>query len=369
MEARRLGVSRALVDGTWVAGDVTVSDGRVSAVGVEPSGRRGCAVPGFVDLQVNGFGGVDFATADAEGFASAADAMALHGVTAFAPTIPTADPAAYPGILRTAVAATGRRTASPRMIGLHLEGPFLSPERAGAHRVDWLRPPDVDVAMSWCDRAPVSIMTVAPELDGAAELIAALRARGVIASAGHTMATAADAHAAFDAGCSMVTHLWNAQPPFTSRAPGLVGTALSRSDVHVGVIADLVHIAPETLRVTLAAAGRRAFVVTDDVAEAGRPAGTYVRGGRELASDATVARLPDGTIAGSVLPIDAALRNLVSVGLPLDRAVAALTESPACAVGRPELGRLGVGLRADVVVLGDDLAVDDVLIGGVSCRP
>jgi N-acetylglucosamine-6-phosphate deacetylase len=162
---------------------------------------------------------------------------------------------------------------------VHLEGPFLAPARRGAHRADWLRPPDVALLDDLLSRAPVRLVTLAPELDGAGELIDHLVAAGVTVALGHSDADAATAHAAFDRGAGAVTHLWNAQRQVTSREPGLAGVALARPDVAVCVIADLVHVCAETLTVSLAAAGERAVVVTDAVAPAGLPDGTHDIGG------------------------------------------------------------------------------------------
>ena len=264
------------------------------------------------------------------------------------------------------------------MAGIHLEGPFLAPERAGAHRVDWLRPPDRAQCDRWLDAAPIAVMTLAPEVDGALDLIAHLHARGVVVSLGHTDARAAVAHLGFDAGASMVTHLWNAQRPITSREPAVGGAALAREGVSVGIIGDLIHVAADTLRLSIAAAGDRFMLVTDAVWLAGtpevepdvRPEGE-VRperrpGHRGVTLSNGAVRLPDGTLAGSACSMDQAIRNLVGLGLPLEQVVAAATTTPARALGRHgrRLGRLAVGRRADVAVLDDALEVVRVLVDG-----
>jgi N-acetylglucosamine-6-phosphate deacetylase len=209
-------------------------------------------------------------------------------------------------------------------------------------------------------------MTVAPELDGAAELIAYLLSRGVIVSAGHTDATSQQAHAAFDLGVRMVTHLWNAQRQITSREPALAGAALSRPDVFVGVIADGVHLARETLVLTMAAAGERAVVVTDAASAAGLPDGEHVLDGRTVIVRDGGVRLPNGTLAGSAFGMDALVRNMVACGLTTERALDAVTTAPAAVLGRTDVGALAVGARADVVVLTDDLTIADVLVAGHS---
>jgi N-acetylglucosamine-6-phosphate deacetylase len=364
MAARRLGVAAALVDGEVLPGDVTVADGCVAAVGCAPAGHHGVAVPGFIDVQVNGFAGVDFTHADTGGYADALAAMARHGVTWCAPTIPTAAPQSYPAALATIGRVLLERPDGAKVLGAHLEGPFLNPARRGAHRAGWLRSPDEPALHALLDAGPVALLTLAPELPGATQLIAAARRRGVVVALGHSDADRATAHAAFDTGATMVTHLWNAQRPITAREPALAGVALARPDVHVGIIADLVHLAAETVQLSLAAAGGRAFVVTDGLHLAGQPPGTYRQHGRTLVSDGVAIRLADGTLAGSATPLDAALRNLVTLGLAWPAAVDHITRAPAAALQRPELGRLRVGGSADITVLDDRLEVRATLIDG-----
>lgn len=376
MSTRRLGVAAAVLDGQLVAGDVVVAgDGSIAAVAASPAGRRGVAVAGFVDVQVNGFAGVDFTHAEPPELRAALAAMARTGVAWCAPTLPTAPPERYgPALaaLATVAVTVEQATAEPasvaaggtRSLGVHLEGPFLNPAKRGAHRQAWLRPAEPAALDALLGHGPVAVLTLAPELPGAGALIERARRRGVVVSLGHSEADAAAAHRAFDAGATMVTHLWNAQVPITARSPSLPGAALARDGVHVGLIADLVHVAADVVRLSLAAAGRRAFVVTDALDLAGLPPGGYERHGRALHSDGVAVRLADGTLAGSATTLDAALRNLVALGLPLPTAVDHVTRSPAAALGRPALGRLAVGGPADAVVLDDALQIESVLLGG-----
>ena len=368
MSGRRLGVAAAFAGGRIVPGDVTVDHGIVTGIGV-PGGRgrgRGLAAPGFVDVQVNGFAGVDFTVADVAGYGDAAAAIARTGVTSFLATIPTTHPDQYAVTLRTAAMAVSTAMPGARIAGVHLEGPFLSPVRPGAHRPDWLLLPDRTLCDRWLEEGPVVLVTLAPELPGALELISHLVARGVTVSVGHTDALGAQAHAGFDAGASMITHLWNAQRPITSRQPAAGGAALARRDVAVAMICDLVHVAADTLLLSIAAAGDRFVMVTDAVAAAGLPDGTYA--GRNWVSTVSggAVRLEDGTLAGSACPMDQAIRNLVGLGLPLERVLAAATSAPADAIGRGAegLGRLAPGVRADVTVLDDALEITRVLVGG-----
>lgn len=406
MTRRRLGVAAALVDGTTVPGDVAIEDGRISAVGVAPPGPGGTlAVPGFIDLQVNGFAGVDFSACDLDGYRHASAALAATGVTSFLATLPSTAPDRYRPALAVAAAAhaAGGRTGAAaalrphphttagglggaRALGLHLEGPFLAPGRAGAHRPDWLRPADRGLADELLAAGPVRLVTLAPEIDGGLDLLAHLVGCGVAVSLGHSDADAATAQRAFDLGASAVTHLWNAHSPVTARRPGLGGVALARPDVTVCVIADLVHLAAETLRFTLAAAAGRLVVVSDAVVPAGLPDGRYTFGERPVDKLAGAVRLAapgpcagdgqdrgpgagtegsTGTLAGSACPLDQALRNLVQVGAPVAEALATVTARPATLLGRADLGRLALGGRADVVVLDDRLEVRRTLVDGV----
>jgi N-acetylglucosamine-6-phosphate deacetylase len=360
----KLDVRAALVDGSWVPGDVEIDDGRIGRVGLLPAGRHGVAVPGFIDLQVNGFSGVSFSACDRSTFEQAAGAMARRGVTSFLPTVPTASRDRYPAVLSVLADVIERPTSGARPIGVHLEGPFLSPRRAGAHNPDWILEPDAVIADELLAAAPITIMTVAPERSGAEDLIASLRANGVVVSAGHSDADVDEALLAFDRGVSMVTHLWNAQRQMTSRRPELCGAALTRRDVFVGIIADGIHLAPQTVMLSMAAAPGRAFVVTDAASVAGLGDGHYDDDGRAVTVVDEAVRLPDGTLAGSATGMDESLRNLVTWGVSLEEALAAMTRVPALAIGRPDLGRIEAGGRADVVVVDDDLGIRRVLVGG-----
>jgi N-acetylglucosamine-6-phosphate deacetylase len=361
---RRLGVQRALVDGEWVRGDVEIDDGLVGAVGVASDGGRGDAVPGFIDVQVNGFAGVDFSDCDLDGYRLAAAALGQRGVTSFLATIPTAAPDRYASLLDAATGAVREPLIGARALGIHLEGPFLT--RPGAHRQDWFQAPSRRACDVLLSRAPVVMMTVAPDAPGGLDLIRHLTARGVVASIGHTEADAALTHAAFDAGGRAVTHLWNAQTTVSSRAAGVVGAALARRDVFVGLIADLIHVCADTLTLSLAALAARAVVVSDASPWAGLPgrAAYHSDRGSTLGADDGV-RLDDGTLAGGAAPLDVQLRNIVALGFPLEQAVGAMTSAPAALLGARGLGRLRPGDVADVVVLGEELDVRRTLVAGV----
>ena len=358
----RLGVESALVRGEFVRGDVEVRDGLVAAVGLAPPGVRGrIAVPGFVDLQVNGAGGVDF-LATAADYAQAGAALLATGVTAYQPTLVTAPEAALVAALRALPAEGG---PGPRVLGAHLEGPFLAPERPGAHPPEHLRAPDLALLERLLDAGRVTQMTLAPELSGAAGLIARLRARGVVVSAGHTNATAAEAHTAFDLGVSAVTHVFNAMRPLGSRDPGVVGASLTRPGIVVTAIVDGRHLADETVRLVWRCAAGRLALVSDAVAVSGT--GAFRLGARELeALEGHVPALADGTLAGSTLTMIDAVRNLHGLGIPFADAVGAATTVPARLLGRVGIGVLEPGGPADAVVLDDRLEIVAVMRAGVA---
>jgi N-acetylglucosamine-6-phosphate deacetylase len=335
---------------------VTVDGGRITAIG-DP-GEAGpdalgapdaWIVPGLVDIQVNGAFGVDFSDPDAD-VALAARALPRTGVTAFLPTVISSPRAAYAAIL--ANLARPLPAGSARVLGTHVEGPFLAPDRRGTHDLAALRAPDLAEVRSWLDAGDIRIVTLAPELTGAEAVIHELVARGVMVAIGHSDATWEETEAAIGAGARLGTHLFNAMRPLHHREPGIIGRLLA-TGVAVSVIVDGVHVAPATVRLVAAvkAPGELVFV-TDGLAALGEPPATYRMGSREVISDGTVARLADGTISGSVVPMAPALGRLVAAGLAPTTAVRAASTSPASLLGLDaELGRVEVGRVADLVLL------------------
>ena len=357
----RIGVEAALVDGALVPGDLEVVDGVVTGYGLAVTGNGGwIAVPGFVDLQVNGFGGVDLIGADADGYRRAGEALLETGVTAYLPTFISAPE----DDLVAALASVPLEADGPRLLGVHLEGPFLAESRIGIHPPSARRDPDLALLERLLAAGPVRLMTLAPELPGANELIDLLLLRGVAVSCGHTNATAEQATAAFDRGVRSVTHLFNAMRPFRHRDPGLAGAALARDDVVVQIILDGVHLAPETAQLVWRAAAGRVALVTDAVAGAGMGDGAYLLAGSEIEVRNGVARGVDDVLAGSALTMIDAVRNLHELGVPLSEAVQAATGIPARVLGSSSLGRLDVGSSADLVVLDDNLELDRVCVRG-----
>ncbi len=361
---RRLGVARALVDGVLVPGDVEIVEDRVSAVGLSPAGE-GLAIPGLVDIQVNGYAGVDLGGADVDGMHHVARALAADGVLAYGPTIVTSPEAeAIRGIRTIGEAQRANPVDGAAIIGAHVEGPFLSFERRGVHLPELLRDPDVRLTDRYLAAGPVTMLTLAPELPGAVGLIAHVAARGIVVSLGHSDATAAQARAGFDAGARATTHTWNGMRPIDRREPGIVGVALTDDRVRVGLIADGVHVAPELLLMTWRSARGRICLVTDAVAAAGAPDGTYRIG--EVVIERRAGRVHDrqGRVGGGTTTLLTSVALAVRSGIDIPAAVAGATSVPAALLGRRDLGVLRPGSPADLLVVTDDLGLRSVLRGG-----
>lgn len=364
MTAQRLGVAAAIVDGEIVAGDIAIADGRIAEVGLA-GGGRGTAIPGLIDLQVNGFGGVDFLTDDDDdAWRLASERLLATGVTAYQPTLITAPVDAVLEGLARARRLQRNESAGARVLGVHLEGPFLSPDRLGTHPPEHRREPDHALLEQLMAAGPVSMVTLAPELDGAERLITALVERRIVVSLGHGAPSTRTAHTAFDRGARAITHVFNAMPPIAGREPGLAGAALARDDVNVLCIVDGVHLADETVRLVLACAGDRLVLTSDAIAAAGMDDGTYALGTVTVEVNDGRATRADGTLAGSVGTVADAIRRTVRLGATLQQAVAAATTGPARLLGRTDAGALRPGLPADVVVFDDDVRVARVLAAG-----
>jgi N-acetylglucosamine-6-phosphate deacetylase len=351
--------------GVLEPGYLTVHEGVIGEVGEGPPPGppdlelgSGVLVPGLVDLQVNGYYGVDLADCDRGGWALVARRLPETGTTAFLPTFITAPVATLAAALRSAAKVTEAVTTGARVLGVHLEGPFLSPARAGAHRRDWIVPPSPAAVGELLEagRGLLRLVTLAPEADGALAAIAALTGAGVVVSVGHSDATAAQVAAGAAAGARMVTHLFNAQRGLHHREPGVVGQALTDHRLTSGLVVDLNHVSAAACAIAFAAAPGRICLVTDAAACAGMPPGRYLLGGEpvELPPGGAPVR-PGGTLAGSALRMDQAVANAAGLGLGLAGAVAAATRIPADLIGRPDLGRLAAGAAADLAWLGDDL--------------
>ncbi len=380
-------------------GYVVTSGNRITGVGQgAPPGAAdtelasGVLVPGLVDLQVNGYFGVEMQAAEPEGWATVAGGLPGTGCTAFLPTFITAP------VKRLATALgfvaenfPERRWRGARVLGVHLEGPFISPRRRGAHNPDWIVPPSpaaLDELLA-AGAGLVRLVTLAPEVDGGLAAVRQLAAAGVLVSVGHSDAAAAQVAVAAGAGARMVTHLFNAQPSIRSREPGVAGQALADPRLTSGLIVDTHHVAMANATLAFAAAPGRICLVTDAAACAGMPPGEYLLGGEPITlppGDGVPPRRADGGLAGSALRIDRAVANMVALlarggyprgplglaaggGSALSAAVAAASRVPADLIGRPDLGRLAPAAAADLVWLDDDLRTAATWIDGEKVYP
>jgi N-acetylglucosamine-6-phosphate deacetylase len=362
-ESKRLGVAAAYVDGALVHGDVALVGDRISAVGLAGRGT-GIAIPGLVDAQVNGYAGIDVMAADRDELVELGAALVRDGVLAYLPTLITDDPERVLAALRRIAPLAGRPGGGATIAGVHLEGPFLAPARVGAHPPEHLRLPDVGLLERLLDAGPVRVVTLAPELPGALELVELCVRRGVVVSLGHSDASVAEAARAFAAGAGAVTHLFNAMAPIGARVPGLAGGALATPGVAIQLIADGVHVSDELIRVAFATAPGRCSLVSDAIAAAALGDGDYRLGAVEIEVRDGVARRADGTLAGSAGRLCDGLARLARLGIdPLD-AVAAVSERPARLIGADGHGVLERGGRADVLVVDDRLVLQRVFAAG-----
>jgi len=357
----RLAAERVVIPNGVVAPGVVEIDGERIAAVVPTTGPvpERTLVPGFVDLQVNGHDDVDVWSASGSDWERLDHLLLAQGVTAWCPTLTTAPLAEYgPALNRIEEAAQRPAGGRPAILGAHLEGPFLG-GRPGAHPPEWIVPLDE----AWLAALPpiVRIITLAPEVDGAADAIRSLTERGLLVALGHSTAAYEEAVAATDAGARLVTHLFNGMEPAHHRQPGLAGAALTDDRLAVSVIADLVHVHPAALRLAFRAKPKEKIaLVTDAVAWRSPRSADRDVGVRDGAP-----RLPDGTLAGSALTMDTAVRNAVDhAGIALDDAIAAASTTPADLLHARDRGRLETGARADIVALGRGLEVRATWLAG-----
>lgn len=361
-------------DGVLESGWLTVRDGLIEAIGTgEPTPSDNVVdlagawvLPGFVDIHCHGGGGASYTETDPERLAAAVTAHRRHGTTTtmaslVSGTIPT---------LADQVAALRELVQDGLFTGIHLEGPFISAARCGAHDPAVLRAPDresVDTLLSVGDGA-IRMVTLAPELDGAVEAVRRFTNAGVIVAIGHTDATLAQVLPAVDAGATVATHLFNGMRPLHHREPGPIGALLDDERVTVELICDLVHLHPTVVRIAARHAGAgRTVLVTDAMAAAGVGDGVYSVGAlRVTVRDGVPTLDGGGSLAASTLTLDAAVRNFVqSCGMTMAEATRAVSGRPAELLGAADrIGSIGVGKAADLVVLDEGLHISSVLHRG-----
>ena len=369
--------SGTLVDATGErSGWVLTTDGRIDAVGSPaeplPDADRsidatGCIVtPGFVDIHVNGGGGHHFQDGVEESLA-ALGAMREFGTTRSVASLVTSS---LPSLIASTEAIDEAMKRNPRLIGVHVEGPFLAPARRGAHDPDRLAHPESASVDRLLEFAPdvVRKITIAPELPGAMEAITRFVDAGVKVAVGHTACDYATAREAFARGASLVTHAFNAMAPIEGRAPGVLGAAVEAPHVTIEVIADGLHVHPASIGLLFAAAPGRIALVTDAIAAAGAPDGRYSLGKMDVdVADGRAVVAGTHTLAGSTLTPDRAIRNVVDdCGVPLHVAVGAFTDTPIRAMDQDGAALLERGMPGDLVLLDTDLSVSAVITASSS---
>lgn len=323
------------------------------------------ATPGWIDIQINGGFGMDF-TDDPSAIWEVARHLPQYGTTSFLPTIITSPLET----VRTAMSLlkkgppAGWVGAQP--LGLHTEGPFLNKQKKGAHNPNFLQAPEAGKVKDFSRENGIWLVTLAPELDGAAKLIADLCERGVIVSAGHSMANYEQAQKAFTTGVQCLTHLYNAMPSLLHRDPGLPGAFLTHASIIAGLIVDGIHCHPAMVKLAWQSRGADGIaLVTDAMGAMGMPPGQYRFGGFDITVDEVSARLEDGTLAGSILTHDVALQNMLKwYGLKVEEVIPAMTSTPAKLLNLPNKGRLTPGADADLVLITPLGEVQHTLIAG-----
>jgi N-acetylglucosamine-6-phosphate deacetylase len=359
------------IGGRLIEGAVVVEAGRITEIrhgagltGLpEPVHEAAIVAPGLIDLQVNGGFGKEVGV-HADAIPHLSRMLPATGVTTFLPTLISSPAAVYPALFESFATAPDGGGARP--VGLHLEGPFLSRERRGAHSLAAIENADDALFASLLASGEVTLVTIASDRAGGLERIRCLVEAGMVVSLGHTNATFEEIQAGADAGATMATHLFNAMSPFGHRVPGAIGAALVEDRLTVGLIADGVHAHPAALDLAIRAKGLdRIALVSDMVSAAGMGPGTYRLGGRAITVDRTSVRLADGTLAGSILTMDQAIRNLVTWGLLTPAAAIKLaTEVPAKVINLSESGKFAIGGVADLALFDQRLAVTHTIIGG-----
>jgi N-acetylglucosamine-6-phosphate deacetylase len=373
IQADSFAIRGRLLFGTHLeAGTVVIENGALSRIAREhlrdgdlPAHviDAGIVAPGMIDLQVNGAFGFEVGP-NAADLDAISKGLLATGVTAWLPTVVTAPADFYPPVFTAWSDIDASAGAVP--LGLHLEGPFLSPDKKGAHRLECIEAASDELFASWLDQESIALVTLAPDRDGATGRIRQLVQRGILVSLGHTNATYEEFVAGVDAGARKATHLFNAMTSIHHRAPGAMVATMVDDRVTAGLIPDGVHSHPATVRLALRSKGvDRIVIVYDMMSACGLGPGVYALSTKDVTVDADSARLADGTLAGSILTMDQAMRNLVdwSEATP-GEALHMATAVPARLLGDASRGRLVVGVRADITLWDNDLQVVGTIMSG-----
>ena len=326
-------------------------------------------VPGYIDIHIHGGGGSDVMDGDYEAINQIAITHSHFGTTSFLPTTMTMSKDKIIRSLRSICEAVKKGTEGAEILGIHMEGPYINPEKKGAQKEIDIREPSIE-EFSEFNKASgnlIRLVTIAPEMPGAIDLIKYLYKQGIIASVGHSNATYVQTRAGIQAGLSHVTHTFNAMRELHHREPGVVGAALTSPELTVEVIADGIHIHPIVLKIlTKIKEAEEIVLITDAMRAAGLKEGTYDLGGQEVIVTKGQARLKDGTLAGSVLTMDKAVKNMASkVGVPLPKAIQMASFNPARSIGIDDKkGSLEPGKDADIVILNKNLETELTIVAG-----
>ncbi len=363
----------------WLEGTVLLEGSSIAEVSHEPLDADevheypGCFLaPGFVDLQVNGSFGVDVASEPGR-VPELSRKLLATGTTSYLPTLISSPLTLYRETLPI-LARLAREGAldGAEVLGVHLEGPFIDVDKKGAHPADHIIPADVNLLHELLDLGPVRMLTLAPELESAAELAKTAARRGVVVCTGHSNATFELAYGAFEGEVTGVTHLFNAMSSLHHREPGLPGAVLAHPRVSCGIIADGRHVHPEVVALAFRALGPdRLYLVTDAIVATGMGSGEYPLATRRVYLEEGVPKLEDGTLAGSILTMDEALRKVLAfTGCTVPEAVRMAAATPARLIGEGgRKGRLASGYDADVTVLGSEFSVEAVYKSGSRIYP
>ncbi len=364
---------------------ILIREGSIQAIGPRESLQlpRGAtevaapdcmAIPGFIDIHVHGAGGRDVMEGSGEALQTMSRKLAEFGTTSFLATTVTAATddtcRAAEGVARYVAKQHEADPVGAEVLGIHFEGPFLSKERRGVHPPELLQLPSAPVLerLLKASAGNARILTIAPELFGAAPCIDAAKKAGLVVSMGHTDATYEQARAAIARGTRHATHVYNAMRPFTHRDPGVIGAVLTSPEVSAELIADGIHVDEVAMKILLQAKGPgRVILISDGISATGMPDGKYMLGGMEVTVTQGVCRNAEGKLAGSTLTLDRALRNIVALGVPFAEAVRMLTLNPAKLLGIEfKKGALRTGADADIVLLDETLHVRQVWTRGVA---
>ena len=380
-----LRAGRALTPTTEITNvGILIRDGVIEAIGsredmtlpsgaAEISAAGQTAIPGFIDVHIHGAGGHDVMEGTGEAMSTVARMLARHGTTSFVATTVTASPddtcRSVEGIARYITQQFETLQPKAEVLGVHYEGPFINKARRGVHPAEWVQLPSAELLQRFLQAAAgkARILTIAPELLGAAPCIHAAREAGVVVAMGHTDATYEQARAGIAQGARHAVHVYNAMRPFSHRDSGVIGAVLTSPEVTAELIADGIHVEEAAMRLLLQAKGTGCVIlISDGLSATGMPDGKYMLGNFEVTVAGGVCRNAEGKLAGSTLTLDRALRNVVGLGVSLPDTVRMLTANPAKLLGIEfKKGALRVGADADIVTLDENLQVTNVWTRGV----